>query len=279
MPQMGDILLIGSNHQMKFDDVILNQKIQTSTIRKNLELIKIENVAMIIGTFLLDDQRVRKLAYGGQLNTDDQPFIEFNAPKYLHSETQFSNLKFLFFNQNSHRNLIRVSNMVVKEEDAWFIRSAGTRILRDNRPSSPLTAQWFTAYTLADDTQKLTLKSSVSVDWSDSTSQFNLVSGIQSNSKNGIETNTILAAYLPYGVTKSGTTNLHDKTPAFWALGLTDQPNQSMLGIAWECSWPNNPGFQIIARRLFTESNLDSKNLDPERLAQKFRCADPLSAQ
>ncbi len=85
---MADILMVGSKEDFTIDFKLLNERFHDVTIREDMAYININGPFDILSCYLMGGNELyRRLAYHA-VNTDNQPIIEFNAPKDLYSEVE-----------------------------------------------------------------------------------------------------------------------------------------------------------------------------------------------
>ena len=88
-----DLLLIGSQQELRIDVQALTAKLQQEEVRVDLERVGIKDSYGVLGHFLMDEQSVRSYGAGAPLHTDNRPILEFSAPKNLHKAAIQTNLE------------------------------------------------------------------------------------------------------------------------------------------------------------------------------------------
>ncbi|MEK6591025.1 MAG: fused MFS/spermidine synthase [Nitrospinota bacterium] len=87
------LLLLGSDVSLKIDI----EKLQDKMKRKGVisDLIERDNGKAFMSFFIMDEKGVARFIEGAGLNTDDKPYIEFSAPKYIwrRSESAVQNFR------------------------------------------------------------------------------------------------------------------------------------------------------------------------------------------
>ncbi len=89
----GDLLLIGSMEPHQFDYEQLTERMATPAIKESLKVVGIERPEQLLQLFWLGTREVEQITADVYwLHQDDQPWIEFNAPKALYADpTLFDN--------------------------------------------------------------------------------------------------------------------------------------------------------------------------------------------
>jgi len=93
MPNLSDLALIGSNEALNIDLALLQQRLSDPTtvagVSRHLNPPTVEN---FLALFLMGDKAVGAFARDIPLNTDDKPFLEYEAPKNLWNMANLPNL-------------------------------------------------------------------------------------------------------------------------------------------------------------------------------------------
>jgi spermidine synthase len=87
-----NLLLIGSQQELRIDLQALTARFQQEQVRADLERVGIESPYGLLGHFLMDEQSVRSYSAGAPLHTDNRPILEFSAPKHLYETGIQANL-------------------------------------------------------------------------------------------------------------------------------------------------------------------------------------------
>lgn len=90
-----DLLLIGSEEPLEFDLTQLEKKFREEKVKNDLARIFIENPEQFLSYLALDSHGVEKFVEGARENTDNQPILEFSAPKTLYQATTSKNIESL----------------------------------------------------------------------------------------------------------------------------------------------------------------------------------------
>jgi len=79
-----DLLLVGSQQELHIDLQALTERLQQEEVRVDLERVGIRDSYGVLGYFLMDEQAVNSYSAGAPLHTDNNPILEFSAPKNLY---------------------------------------------------------------------------------------------------------------------------------------------------------------------------------------------------
>ena len=87
------LLLLGSESPIKIDMTQLQDKMRQEGIVS--DIIEKDNPFAFMSFFIMNEKGVSKFTEGAELNTDDKPYIEFSAPKYIwkRSESAVQNFR------------------------------------------------------------------------------------------------------------------------------------------------------------------------------------------
>jgi len=88
-----DLILVGSDMPFDIDYACWKALIDQPTIQRDLERVNIHNVSDLIATFRMGSGSVRNFSGFGVINTDDNAYIEFSAPKSIYLYTRKINYK------------------------------------------------------------------------------------------------------------------------------------------------------------------------------------------
>lgn len=91
----GDIMMIGSAEEVKFDYLQLAENYNFHSVRADLQSLDIKEPLALLSCYILDSDGVGRLVAGSHVNTDDHPVLEFSAPRSLYQDTTAANHKML----------------------------------------------------------------------------------------------------------------------------------------------------------------------------------------
>ncbi|QTA83080.1 Spermine/spermidine synthase domain-containing protein [Desulfonema limicola] len=119
-----DVILIGSDSPLSIDYQLLEDFISADSIKNRLAGININSIPDLLSFFYLDTQGVNKFIDKTKtLNTDNNPVIEFSAPKYLlkyqRAESFYEMLK---YSLNSKIPVANTDNIKSIEKDRIYKR-------------------------------------------------------------------------------------------------------------------------------------------------------------
>ncbi|MBI4823398.1 MAG: fused MFS/spermidine synthase [Nitrospirae bacterium] len=92
----GDILVIGSKKPLRLDYRAVSDKLRGKMAWKLKAYFNISEPLDFFSFFLVGKTGIEKLSDGAPLNTDDIPFLEFNAPLSIYADTTMQNITTLF---------------------------------------------------------------------------------------------------------------------------------------------------------------------------------------
>ena len=98
IPASNDLALIGTSSPIQLDDIDLKSRLQDRKISKNLGLIGVSEPFEVLAYFLFGNEGVEKLIKGAPVNTDNNPVVEYSAPKNLYSSLSLNPWRQLFEN-------------------------------------------------------------------------------------------------------------------------------------------------------------------------------------
>ena len=76
-----DLLLVGSKDSIQFDEARIAEHLSVPAVKKDLERIKIPDVATFMSLEMMAEGPTREYAGAGPFNTEDKPLLEYWAPQ------------------------------------------------------------------------------------------------------------------------------------------------------------------------------------------------------
>jgi len=101
-----DLLLIGSEDKILLHPDFLDRRWVDERLQKELESVQIHSGIDLMARFLMGTQGVKKFSKNAMLNTDDNGFLEFGAPRALHLKTAQENNHLLSLSSDGFMNYI-----------------------------------------------------------------------------------------------------------------------------------------------------------------------------
>lgn len=90
-----DLLLVGSEEPINLEASYLERRMNREKVKNDLARIFIDNPEQFLSYLALDDDGVEKFTQGALINSDNHPYLEFNAPKTLYQATTSQNIESL----------------------------------------------------------------------------------------------------------------------------------------------------------------------------------------
>ena len=79
-----DLIIVGAQHELKFDYMRLRKRMNKPGIREIMARIGVDSPGSLVTKhYLYSDQRLRSFSLGAQINTDDMPILEYSARDLL----------------------------------------------------------------------------------------------------------------------------------------------------------------------------------------------------
>ena len=88
-----DILLVGGKEKLTLDLEQIKTWMKQEKVKADLDRVAIKDPVEVLAYLTLDKEAIGRFSQGTSLNTDNQPILEFSAPKSLYSPTQAGNLR------------------------------------------------------------------------------------------------------------------------------------------------------------------------------------------
>jgi hypothetical protein len=120
-----DVILIGSDVPLLIDYQRLQDLTSIPSTKKLLSAININSIPGLLSYFYLDTDGIKKFIKDTKiLNTDNNPIIEYSAPKYLlRYQTTGSFYEMFAFSLSSEIPVVRISDLKQLEKDRILKRA------------------------------------------------------------------------------------------------------------------------------------------------------------
>lgn len=116
-----DLLLIGSEKELKIDFDLLVQKFREEKVHQDLSRVFIKDPASLMGYFLMNEKMTREFSQETSLNKDNYPILEFSAPRSLYLNTIPKNLLVLREFQSSPFSILtEIDSPALKDKIQTF---------------------------------------------------------------------------------------------------------------------------------------------------------------
>ncbi|HED37682.1 MAG TPA: hypothetical protein ENI76_05480, partial [Ignavibacteria bacterium] len=132
----GDLLLIGSPAKLKISTKRLQQLFNNKNIKNELKSIGINNPAEILNRLIGDEKTLKSISENARINTDNNGFVEFGAPKYLDKSTISQNTALLQKDKNFNEliSIIKWDSPLLSPDT--LILSLGKEALKTNKKNT-----------------------------------------------------------------------------------------------------------------------------------------------
>jgi spermidine synthase len=84
------VVQIATKEELKINIDLIKEKLNDSKIAHHLNLVEMDNIEAIIKSLLIDNSNLDKILGTGELNSDNNPLVEFRVPKEKGLEKTFS---------------------------------------------------------------------------------------------------------------------------------------------------------------------------------------------
>lgn len=113
-----DYLFLGSRQLQFIDHERVTKSFSQPGIRKSLSRLLITDVPSLLSYYLADDRQVRNLTKSYAINTDDNMFLEYSAPRNLFNHSA----RTLPFNEIRKKSRISVRNVTLAQKEKQTLR-------------------------------------------------------------------------------------------------------------------------------------------------------------
>ncbi len=230
----------------------------------------------LVRAYLFGGEVLSRYVRGARVNSDNNPVIEFNAPRNLYSSTTQQNMTSIFEYLEGRQEPAPVVGMVRQGSDDLDAGFMGLKIaIDDGVIASEIQPQWLVSQLLLENNGAKTygvVGSERVLTWKEGQARFHIQASWsstepvrqdlpgflnQSNSAIGLETGLI---------------NLHDDIDAIWAMRGNKNSSELLLDMNWYCR-AKPSGFTLFVAHIsqpYVEQ--DAWSEVPEELANRFHC-------
>ncbi len=124
----GDIIIVSSNKPLELDYQKQLAFFDSPAIRADLARIDIGSVEGLMSEIMMSSNEAQKLLIGQEANTDDNPIVEFNAPKSIYEYTTGDNISMMFNELQEGTYPLPFINLVKEYEDRIVVPFMGIQI-------------------------------------------------------------------------------------------------------------------------------------------------------
>lgn len=277
-PIIGDLILIGSAEPHAVDIRNLQTALQQGSVAEDLRGISLESEQQLVDLFLVDEEIYADFTAGAQLNTDDKPHLEFNAPRALYAGAGNEDLFSLITYLEGNKFAAPVTGLVNQEDGrllAPFISLAITT--QDNAPVAALQASWLVERGLKEVNEGIsafTTGNQGFLSWESNgiknqliATRFNLLSDIPDQ----LQT---LESIMVNGISKAGDGTMPGNIDSIWTAGPGDQEGRIAVSISWVCEADNGDFFNFVFLQLMPEPGQEELKSVIENSAANFQCLE-----
>ncbi|MFC1776960.1 fused MFS/spermidine synthase [Pseudomonadota bacterium] len=273
LPLFEDMLVIGTD-QPHAISMGLESSAAKLTSAKELSRAKIYNDRDLIRSYLIGGDLLSGYVEESRLNSDYNPVVEFNAPKYLYSLTTRENLEGIFNYLEGKKVPVPVTGLVRQTGDFLEGNFMHLKVVFDkNNAMRNVRPQWLVSQLLLEEKGNRTygmVGSERVLTWTEGSVSYQVLANWLHSSPD-IKELTSMLDKLPVN-RHGGIIKLHDDIDAVWLINKKEESSELLLDLSWDC--PANPSG-------FTHFNLNVSLPDPGQdnwgntlnsLASRFHC-------
>jgi len=119
MPASNDLALIGANQPIAFDYSLLSKRLRSKEVATDLAKVGIKDPYEVLAYFVLDKEAVEKLAGDAVPNTDNNPIVEFSAPKFLYSPVAINPWRVILENLSPISSILENSRISADKAESF----------------------------------------------------------------------------------------------------------------------------------------------------------------
>jgi len=274
--QLGDILLVGAETPYDLSLQRFEQVQSDEKVGKDLERANMFSARDLARLHLLSGDQLKSYVAGAQLNTDDEPRIEFSAPRNLYAQTTRANMVSIATHMRGQPIVLPITGLARPSASGVDVQAMELDLVFPDRSTvSDLLARWLAwrEPQVVDGEDYIGIGSSRQVQWRELGVPHMLRAILVEQQPTAAEMDDLLSSNLRQAPAESGDISMHGGHQGRWWL-IAGVPDIE-LGIVWAC--PNKAG---AFNRFFTYIRLPDPGKqfwgdELVRLAAHFRCQVP----
>ena len=124
------VLLVGWHDEMRIDYTVFQKRLRNPRVRADLAEIRLDNPLKLLATFVTAGGGLAQFVGQGQLNTQDRPILEFEAPRHGYNDDAIlHNLGRLFAHRDSPLNWLVPGSMSPAEKQRFIVYQTATPVI------------------------------------------------------------------------------------------------------------------------------------------------------
>lgn len=110
-------LVAGAKDSLTYPSNYMDNRLSSPEFRRTLGFLRLDNTFALFGNFLADNRELKVFAGQGPVNTDDQPYVLFDAPNYAYADDEPPHVRLLTLIENVHPNPSQILDLGKTEKE------------------------------------------------------------------------------------------------------------------------------------------------------------------
>jgi spermidine synthase len=274
-PTAGDLLMVGSMQPVAMQYARVQKLMSETQLAESLAHAKVGDLTQFMGLLLGPASSFPNIQQYPRINTDNLPYVEYSAHRYLYRNTINQNLKFLMSNMTVQSFRAPIDGLLVNNRRGINAELVGLKV-RNTAPSNDLSSHWIADRKLVQQPNKpakLAVRNRVISQWSEADGHYQIMSTLPAENPKGLikaELNLsgMLSAALKNAVWRQGSMGNLKLGVVYWALGPSPSTGSPAIVIAWLCPSKNKQESPFV--HVATQSSPRLQSNDTSEIVGKF---------
>ena len=267
--QAGDLALLGSDQPHA-----ISQRYVTQSGAKELARAKVNGDRDLVGLYLFGGDLLSRYVQGSKSNSDNNPVIEFNAPRYLYASTDDQNVNNIFAYLQGRKQAVPMTDMVTQTGDYLHAPFMSLKIASKENAFKQVSARWMIdrPRVQVNGMSMAGLGSERLLAWLEGNAQFQIRAVLLSAETPEPSLQDLLTQLTQNTGRQGGEVTLADSTGAIWLINAPGGRSSLQLDIAWDCPTQDSGFSRYALHAALPDPGPDARQDVLTRLVSRISC-------
>ena len=272
--QAGDLALIGSDqpHEISLSYV-------TGSGAKELSRARIRSDRDVIGLYVFGGDQLSRYVAESEINSDERPVMEFNAPRHLYSISETTNVNNIFAYLQGRQHTVPLTDMVVLTENHLHAPFLSLKITRSESALAGINAAWKIdrPRVKINGASMVGMGSERLLSWSEYDTRYQVRAVMLADATQAPNLEDLLQQTVLSTGSHGGQTQIADGEGAIWLFNSAANRSTGQLDIAWDCRGEGAAFSRYALHTTLTDTGQSSPSDLAAGLAGRISCDQALS--
>ena len=253
LPRDGDLIVIASNQPYFYHYPALVEQFNDTTISEELARIKIENPVQLMNKLLFQGSALASYTRQSAINSDDDPIIEYQAPRALFTPTANQNLNDTMRFLDRKKTVVPIKGLTTVVDKEMTVIPAKLAIAL-NGDEQKISSQWLAERRHLKTQKELSVVGTGNQwlsKWTEGKQGYQVLSERRPRRDSELEQQALLRSVMVKGVTDNGLIENDKRHPwVAWVVGPGISDHHQALSLLWACEDPQKDNQDSVLRHL-----------------------------